>query len=58
MSATRMLVSLLPAEESDRLLRAVHALLPPVADRTIALLRPPEPHLGDGGTCSSPTPGS
>ena len=46
MSATRMLVSLLPAEESDRLLRAVHALLPPVADRTIALLRPPEPHLG------------
>jgi septum formation inhibitor-activating ATPase MinD len=41
-----MLVSLLPAEESDRLLRAVHALLPPVADRAIALLRPPEPHLG------------
>ena len=46
MSATRTLVSLLPAEESDRFLRAVHALLPPVADRTIALLRPPEPHLG------------
>jgi hypothetical protein len=45
-SATRTLVSLLPAEESDRLLRAVHALLPPVADRTIALLRPPSPHLG------------
>jgi septum formation inhibitor-activating ATPase MinD len=45
-SASRTLVSLLPAEESDRLLRAVHALLPPVADRTIALLRPPEPHLG------------
>jgi hypothetical protein len=45
-SATRTLVSLLPAEESDRLLRAVHALLPPVAERTIALLRPPEPHLG------------
>ena len=42
-----MLVSLLPAEESDRLLRAVHALLPPVVDGTIALLRPPEPHLGD-----------
>jgi len=35
-----MLVSLLPAEESDRLLRAVHALLPPVVDGTIALLRP------------------
>ncbi len=46
MSATRTLVSLLPVEESDRLLRAVHALLPPVADQTIALLRPPEPHLG------------
>jgi septum formation inhibitor-activating ATPase MinD len=45
-SATRTLVSLLPTEESDRLLRAVHALLPPVADQTIALLRPPEPHLG------------
>ena len=42
-----MLVSLLPAEELDRLLRAVHALLPPVVDGTIALLRPPEPHLGD-----------
>ena len=42
-----MLVSLLPAEESDRLLHAVHALLPPVFDGTIALLRPPEPHLGD-----------
>lgn len=41
-----MLVSLLPAEESDRLLLAVHALLPPGADRSIALLRPPEPHLG------------
>src|SRR4029077_8803647 len=47
MSATRMLVSLLPAEESDRLLRAGHALLPPVVDATIALLRPPDPHLGD-----------
>ncbi|HUZ83458.1 MAG TPA: hypothetical protein VMU66_02090, partial [Gaiellales bacterium] len=47
MSTTRMLVSLLPAEESDRLLHAVHALLPPVVDGTIALLRPPEPHLGD-----------
>jgi septum formation inhibitor-activating ATPase MinD len=45
-SDTRTLVSLLPAEESDRLLRAVNALLPPVADRTIALLRPPEQHLG------------
>ena len=47
MSAARMLISLLPVEESDRLLRAVHALLPPVVDGTIALLRPPEPHLGD-----------
>jgi|GEM_PF-5961822 len=46
MSSTRVLVSLLPADESDRLLWAVHALLPPGADRSIALLRPPEPHLG------------
>src|ERR1700686_1728574 len=46
-STTRMLISLLPAEESDRLLRPGHGLLPPLVDATIPLLRPPEPHLGD-----------
>ncbi len=46
MSSAQVLVSLLSSEDSDRLLRAIYAVLPPGANGSIALVRPPEPRMG------------
>ena len=46
MSPAQVLVSLLSPEDSDRLLRAIHAVLPPGANGSIALVQPPEPLMG------------
>jgi hypothetical protein len=46
MSPAQVLVSLLSPEDSDRLLRAIQALLPPATNGSVALVRPPEPWMG------------
>jgi septum formation inhibitor-activating ATPase MinD len=46
MSPAQVLVSLLSPEDSDQLLRAIQAVLPPATNGSIALVRPPEPRMG------------